>query len=74
MVTSSPSVRTTAEDWLQAVHRSPSADTASRTHQQQSYVTICRRLIAFYGVLNDAVGSTYYIYNAEWYDRHGTMN
>jgi len=27
MVKSSPSVRTTAEDWLQAVHRSPSADT-----------------------------------------------
>lgn len=74
MVTCRPSVRTTAEDWLQALHRLPLLTQASRTHQQQSYLTTCRCLITFYGLFNDAVGSTYCIYNVEWYDRHRTMN
>jgi len=39
MATSSPSVRTIAEDWLQAVHRSPSADTCKSHTTELPYNT-----------------------------------
>lgn len=45
-----------------------------KSYEQQLNLTTCRCPITFYGLLNDAVGSTYYIYNVEWYDRHWTMD
>lgn len=74
MVTCRSSVRTAAEDCYRQCIALPLLTHASRTHQQQSYLTTCRCLITFYGLFNDAVGSTYCIYNVEWYDRHRTMN